>query len=190
VLEHDRRDVLGLVLGSQRPDPAAGPPALQRRQRRGRGVLLRLRVGGAAQDRVAQGGDRSGHLVQRRRGHDEQAEAGEQHQHRDGHPRREPALQRVAEQEADDPALVGAGLGALHDVEHAEAAEGEREPADDQAAEAALGVAVLARGGEHAPGAEQQQRRQEQRPPAEHRRQPGVDGRAGPDRRATTRHRP
>ena len=142
-------------------------------------VLGRL-LGRTAQDLVAQGLERVGHLVQRRRGDDEQAEAGEQQQHRDGQPRRQSARERVAEQEADEAALVVGRLRALHDVQHPEAAEGEREPAHDEASEAAGGrVLVLLRRGEHPPGAEQQQRRQEQRAPAEHRGEGLVDGLAG-----------
>ena len=139
---------------------------------------------------VAQCAERGRHLVQWRRGDHEQAEAGEQEQHRDGEPRGQALLQRVAEQEADQAALRVGGGAAAHDVQHAEGAERQRQPADDEAAEAAgtvlrvvVGRGPRSGGVQDAPRPEQQEQGQQQGALAEGRRQRAVDrgtGAAGP----------
>ena len=77
------------------------------------------------------------HLVQRRAGDNQQAEAADQGQQRRREPRREPGHQRRGDREADQPPAglhgggPGAGMrGAGRDVDEAERAEHQRGPAD------------------------------------------------------------
>ncbi len=156
----------GVSCCSSDADPAARAAAAQRLERRqrlqggGRLLLRRLR---AAQERVAQGLEPGRHLVDRRRRDDEQPEDGQQHEHRDGQPGRQALLQRVAEQEADQAALLVARQVAAHDVDDPEGAERQGQPADDEPAAAALALRVA----QHPPRAEHEQRRQEERSTAE-----------------------
>jgi hypothetical protein len=113
--------------------------------------------------------------VDRGRGDDQQPEQGQQQQQRDREPGGQPLLERVAEQEADEAALLVTWGGALDHVDDAEHAEGERQPADRQPASTALAVGVA----QHPPGTQGQQRRQQQGALAEDRGERLVDALPG-----------
>ena len=106
-----------------------------------------------------------GHLVDRRRGDDEQAEAGEQQQDGDGEPGRERrcASGSPSRKPTRPPASLGRPGGRVTTCSDAERAERQRGPAEDEPAAAALAVGVA----QHAPGRQGEQQRQQQRALAE-----------------------
>ena len=177
---HDRsRRPVGLALASvSAPTAAARAAALQRLRAARAALRLGLGVGRAAAGAVSRSGRQARRApVQRRRGDDQQAEAGEQQQHGHGEQAVSAVLERVAEQEADErrPCRRVGCVGRVHDVHDAEHAERERGPADDAAGRGrrcSVGVAAAparrrassSSGSSSAPHAEQRRVTQRRRP--------------------------
>ena len=147
---------------------------------RGGGLLLLERQVPAHQA-LAELVQARGHLVDGRRGHDEHAEDGQEHEQRHHDVRRaEQVGEQLGDHEADRPAglLQGAGVAqprgrrAVGDVHEAQDAEEEGGPADDLAAGRAVVVGVA----QVAPGHEAQQERHE---PGDEADRAGDDGTHG-----------
>ena len=115
-------------------------PARPRRRGAGGGRVLRVVVGGAVEDPVAQVAEALGDLADGRAGDDQSAEQREEHEQRDGARTRHRGREGARREEADDAARGAHRVGAVRrvrdavgDVGEPAGGEGQGHGADDEA---------------------------------------------------------